>query len=269
MAIFTYREERRLFAVIGVIIVAALVALLQVGAARTGAASPLTTLAATLGIGVEEGASVAVRAVRSGGQAALSLPALQRANATLTLQNATLERENAKLHELVAAYRGQLAVQPELQAYTGAVAARVVGYPPEGGIATVTIDKGANSGIARDDGVVAGSGVIGRVVEVTPFTSQVALMTDFTSTIPALVQRGRWWGIARGNADSVRLEYVSQDAGLRIGDKVVTAEARSFHSGALLGSIVRIERDSALYQTAIVKPAVDFSTLDRVVVLPK
>lgn len=251
------------------IIAAALVALLQVTAARTGAPSPLTTVATTLGIGVEEGASAAVGAVRSGGQAALNLPALQRANADLTAQNTQLERENARLHELLSAYQAQLAIRPQLQAYTGAIQARVIGFPPEGGIDSVTIDKGTRSGVARDDGVLAGAGVIGRVIEASPFTSQVALITDFTSTIPALVQRGRYWGIARGNADSVRLEYVSQDAQLRVGDNVVTAEARSFHSGALLGSIVKIERTSALYQTAIVKPAVDFSTLDRVVVLPK
>jgi len=252
-----------------VIIAAALVALLQVTAARTGTSSPLTTIATTVGIGVEEGASTAVGAVRSGGRTALSLPALQAQNKALDSQNLQLERENATLHELLAAYRGQLAIQPQLQSYVGAIEARVIGYPPEGGIASVTIDKGTHNGVARDDGVLAGAGVIGRVIEASPFTSQVALITDFTSTIPALVQHGRYWGIARGNADSVRLEYVSQDAQLRVGDKVVTAEARSFHSGALLGSIIKIERDSALYQTAIVKPAVDFSTLDRVVVLPK
>jgi rod shape-determining protein MreC len=252
-----------------VIIAAALVALLQVTAARTGTPSPLTTIATTLGIGIEAGASNAVGAVRSGGRTALSLPALRAQNAALKSENLQLQRENARLHEALAASTSQLAIQPQLQSYAGAIEARVIGFPPEGGIQTVTIDKGTRSGVARDDGVLAGPGVIGRVIEASPFTSQVALLTDFTSTIPALVQRGRYWGIARGNADSVRLEYVSQDAQLRPGDKVVTAEARSFHSGALLGTIVKIERDSALYQTAIVKPAVDFSTLDRVVVLPR
>ena len=251
------------------IIAAALIALLQVTAARTGAPSPLTTIATTLGIGIEEGASTAVGAVRSGGRTALSLPALKAQNAALKAQNLELLRENARLHEALAASNSRLAIQPQLQSYAGSIEARVIGFPPEGGIQTVTIDKGTRSGVARDDGVLGGAGIVGRVIEASPFTSQVALITDFTSTIPALVQRGRYWGIARGNADSVRLEYISQDAQLRPGDKVVTAEARSFHSGALLGTIIKIERDSALYQTAIVKPSVDFSTLDRVVVLPR
>ena len=99
---------------------------------------------------------------------------------------------------------------------------------------------------------------------------KVILITDYTSSIPAMVQRGHWWGIAKGNLTSVRLEYISQDVPLRIGDRVVTGEAHSFHSGALIGTIKKIERsDTGLYQTAIVVPAADLTSLDRVVVIPK
>jgi rod shape-determining protein MreC len=154
--------------------------------------------------------------------------------------------------------------------YRNAIAARIIGFPPENEVRSVTINRGTRNGVSRDDGVLAAGGVVGRIVEAGPFTSKVALITDFTSSIPAIVQRGRYWGIAKGNAASVRLEYVSQDAPLRVGDRVVTGEARSFHSGALIGTIVRIERsDASLYETAIVKPAVDLSSLDRVVVVPK
>ena len=50
-AIFTYRDERRLFALIGIIIVAALVALVQIGAQRAGTVSPIATFAGSLLIG--------------------------------------------------------------------------------------------------------------------------------------------------------------------------------------------------------------------------
>lgn len=199
-----------------------------------------------------------------------SLPSLARDNGGLRARNLQLERENARLHELVAAYQQQIAIAPRLDEYPRAIEARVIGFPPENGIESVTIDKGTRSGVNRDDGVLAAGGVVGRVVEASPFASKVALITDFTSTIPALVQRGRYWGVAKGNQTSVRLDYVSQDAPLRAGDRVVTGEARSFHSGALIGTIVKVERsDSTLYQTATIKPAVDFSRLDRLVVVPK
>ena len=255
---------------ISVIIVAALFALVQVSAAKSGTPSPVTSTVSTAGFAFEEAVSFVVAVVRGGTQNVLNLPSLQHANGDLQAQNVRLEQENARLHELVAAYQQQGAIQPRLEEYPRAVEARVIGYPPEGGIQSVTIDKGSQSGISRDDGVLAAGGVVGRVVEAGPFTSKVALITDLTSTIPAIVQRGRYWGVARGNQTSVRLDYVSQDAPLRIGDRIVTGEARSFHSGALIGTITQIERgDTTLYQTAVVKPAVDFSRLDRVVVVPK
>lgn len=214
--------------------------------------------------------SAVIDVIRGTGTTVASLPGLQHDNARLYTRNLELQRENARLSEELAAYRQQVAIAPRLAEYPRSVAARVIGYPPENAVQSVTIDKGTRNGIHRDDGVLAGAGVVGRVVEAGPFTSKVALITDFTSTIPALVQRGRYWGIGKGNEDSVRLDFVSQDAPLHIGDRIVTGEARSFHSGALIGTIVKIERsDSNLYQTAVVKPAVDFSRLDRVVVVPK
>ena len=252
------------------IIVTALVALVQVSAARSGSPSPVTSAVTTGGLVLEEAVSAIASVVRGGTQSVVSLPSLHSANAQLAARNLKLEQENARLNELLAAYQQDTAIRPRLAEYPRAVEARVIGFPPEGSVQSVTIDKGSRNGISRDDGVLAADGVVGRVVEADPFSSKVALVTDFTSTIPAIVQRGRYWGVAKGNQTSVRLDYVSQDAPLRVGDRIVTGEARSFHSGALIGTIEAIERsDSSLYQTAVVKPAVDFSRLDRVVVLPK
>lgn len=248
----------------------ALVALVQVNAARTGSASPLSSAAGAVALVAQEAAAVSVGGVRNAGIALLSLPGLQAQNSSLRAHNRALLQENLKLREALAAYGQQAALQPRLAEYPHAVQARVIGFPPEEAVQSVTIDKGARDGIKREDGVLSADGVVGRVVEAGPLTSKVALITDFTSTVPALVQRGRYWGIARGNQTSVRLEYVSQDAPLRAGERVVTGEARSFHSGALIGTIVRIERsDSNLYQTAVVKPAANLSALDRVIVLTK
>lgn len=255
---------------ISVIIVTALVALIQVSAARAGSPSPVTSSLSTAGLAIEEVVSSVVWGIRGGALTLVNLPALQNENGGLRTQNIHLEQENERLNEEVAAYKQQVAIAPDLAEYPSGIQARVIGFPPENAVQSVIIDKGTRSGITRDDGVLAPGGVVGRVVEASPFTSKVALITDFTSTIPAIVQRGRYWGVAKGNQSSVRLDYVSQDAPLRVGDKVVTGEARSFHSGALIGTIVKIQRsDSSLYQTAVLKPAVNFSTLDRVVVIPK
>jgi len=187
----------------------------------------------------------------------------------LRAENERLREENARLHQLAVEYAAQTSVRPVVDLY-GGVEASVIGFPPENDSRSITIDKGANAGIARDDGVVAPGGAVGRIASVGPLSSTVLLLTDYTSRIPAVVRRGRWWGIARGNLTSVRVEYVPEDAPMRVGDVIVTGEGRSFHAGVPIGTVVSIERgDATLYQTAVVKPAVDLGALDRVVVVKR
>lgn len=267
---FTYRDERRLFAVISVIIVAALVALIQVSAARAGATSPLSAIATSVADLFETVTGTTTIAVRGALVGLSQTPHLLRENAQLRRENARLSTENTHLAELLSAAAVDRRLAPTLAEYPRAVEGRVIGFPPENESQSVTINKGTHDGLGRDDGVVNAQGVVGRIIESSPFVSKVLLITDYTSSVPAMVQRGRWWGIAKGNLTSVRLEYVSQDAPVRVGDRVVTGEARTFHSGALIGTVKKIERsDTGLYQTLIVDPAADLSSLDRVVVIPK
>ena len=249
---------------------AALLALVQIAAERAGSESPLTTAGMTLATFLESATSATIGGVRSAGSAVGSLPNLERDNASLRSQNLALIQENARLHELAAQYASAASLQPIVVANPRGIEARVIGFPPENESRTITIDRGSSSGVHKDDGVLGTGGVVGRIASVTPFSSQVILITDYTSRLPAVTQRGRFWGIARGNLSSVRVEYIPQDAPIRVGDVVVTGEGRSFHSGVPIGTITRIERgDATLYQTAVLNTAVDLDSLDRVVVVPQ
>jgi len=240
---------------------------MQIGAQRSGSVGPITTVASSLFAAAEIGIAATLRGARSFGNGLLSLPGLEAENRELRSRNRELIQENARLHELAAAYAAESAVRPAVDLYDG-IEARVIGFPPENESRAVTIDKGWRSGVRRDDGVLAADGMVGRIASVGPFTSAVVLATDYTSRIPAIVRRGRWWGIARGNLTSVRVEFIPQDAVLRVGDVVVTGEGRSFHSGVPIGTITAIERgDTTLYQTAVLRTSVDFGALDRVVVV--
>ncbi|SRR5579883_936035 len=242
---------------------------MQIAAQRSGSQSPIAAAAGSiLGLG-ETAISLTLDGVRSGETTIVSLPQLERDNASLRARNQRLTEENARLHELAAAYAAETAVRPVVDLYRG-VEARVVGFPPENESRAVTIDKGFRDGVRRDEGVLAADGIVGRIAAVGPFTSTVVLATDYTSRIPAIVRRGRWWGIARGNLTSVVVDYIPQDAPLHVGDVVVTGEGRSFHSGVPIGVVTAVERgDATLYQTAVLKTFVDLGALDRVVVVPR
>jgi rod shape-determining protein MreC len=174
------------------------------------------------------------------------------------------------LREAIAQSPAAAAIDRALAGHPGGIEAAAIGYDPENTSRIVTIDKGAQAGVEREAGVIDGDGTVGRVIEVDPFTSKVLLVTDPASKVPAVVQRGRWWGIATGTNSHIVLQYVSQDAKLAVGDAVVTGRGRSFAAGVALGTIASISHpDGALYQTAVLQPAVSFGRLDRVVVLPK
>lgn len=243
-------------------------ALLQIGAQRAGSVSPIGSIAGSVFDVGETAIAATIRGARTLGTSIVALPSLERENASLRARNRALTTENARLHELAAQYSAEAAVRPVVDLSHG-IEARVIGFPPENESRAVTIDKGFRAGVRRNDGVIAAQGVVGRVASAGPFSSTVVLATDYTARIPAIVARGRWWGIARGNLNSIVVEYVPQDAPLHAGDTVVTGEGRSFHSGVPIGTVRTIERgDGTLYQTAVLKTFVDFGALDRVVVVP-
>jgi rod shape-determining protein MreC len=243
--------------------------LLQIAAQRSGGMSPIATAAGSIFGFAQTAIAATIAGARSFGNAIVALPGLEGENARLRSRNQRLTEENARLHELAAAYAAESAIRPVVDLYHG-VEARVIGFPPENESRAVTIDRGSHAGVRRDEGVLDADGLVGRVVAVGPFSSTVLLANDYTSRIPVVVRRGRWWGIARGNLGSILVEYIPQDAPLRLGDVVVTGEGRSFHSGVPVGTVTAIERgDATLYQTAVLKPFADLGALDRVVVAPQ
>ena len=269
--IVTNRDERKLFAIIGAVIVAALIALLQLDFARAGRTSPLTATVTTLTAYLQLAAMTVVDGARSAGTTLVRTPRLMSENAQLRADNAALRTQNDELQERLARVPAAEDLARAKLAHPDGIAATVIGYDPEAALHVITIDRGAKDGVRREDGVVTGRGVVGRVVEVSPLSSKVLLVTDATSKLPAVVQHGRWWAIAVGTSTHVKLQYVSQDAKLKVGDRVVTGEGRSFHAGVLIGRIKTVDSVAAgaLDQSAIVQPDADLTGLSRVVVLPQ
>jgi len=271
VSISTYRDERRLFTVIGVVIVAALVALFQIDFARQGRTSPLTATVTTIAPYAQLAVATVTNAIRGAFSTAVNTPGLAHANAELRAQNERLRTENRTLSEALARVPAERNIALAQLEHPAGIPATVIGYDPEATQHVITIDRGARDHVARDDGVVTADGVVGRIVEVAPISSKVLLVIDAASKLPAVVQRGRWWAIAVGTQTRIKLQYISQDAKLRRGDVVVTGEGRSFHAGTPIGRIAQISPPNAgaLDQTAVVEPAVSFGSLSRVLVLAK
>ena len=185
-------------------------------------------------------------------------------------RNRRLTDENRQLRQALIATRERESLATIQALLPRGIGATAIALDLEGESRVATIDRGALAGVHLGDGVIDDDGVVGRVAQVGPLTSKVLLLTDPASRVPALVQRGHWWGVATGTNTRVQLRYISQDAPLRIGDLVVTGRGQSFDGGRVIGHITRVERSAdSLYQTAVVEPAVTFGRLGGVLVVPK
>jgi len=150
------------------------------------------------------------------------------------------------------------------------LAARVVGKDATNWFKTILIDRGSRSGLRRNLPVVAPDGLVGRVVEVTPSTAKVQLITDPVSAAGALMQRTRVTGIVSGHLDAgLRIRYLPLLADVAAGDEVVTSGMGGvFPKGIPVGRVISVERKSgALFQEAALQPKVDLGRLEEVLIL--
>jgi len=154
------------------------------------------------------------------------------------------------------------------------VGCEVIAKDPGNWFYSFTIDKGAEDGIKKDDAVVSGAGLVGRVTEVGANWARVLSIIDSSSSVGAMISRTQDFAIADGDltlADSgkCKLSYVTQDSSLVLGDAVVTSGLGGvFPEGLLIGTVSEIKSDSLGYSKyAVIDTAVDFERVREVMVI--
>jgi len=134
---------------------------------------------------------------------------------------------------------------------------------------TITIGKGTQAGLRPDMAVIAPAGVVGRIIVPSARAAKVQLLIDLNAAAGALIERTRAQGVVVGTgADRLRLDYVSGSAELQAGDTVITSGIDGIYpKGFVIGRVEKVERSGGAYGTILVKPAVDFSMLEEVLVV--
>jgi rod shape-determining protein MreC len=139
----------------------------------------------------------------------------------------------------------------------------------------VTIAAGSSSGIRNGTPIVTADGLLGHVTNVFPDTSQVMLLTDADSRIPARdVTHGVAGIIVHGQGNTLILDRVSKAATVVKGDLVVTQGTVNprypdlYPYGIQIGSVLSANTsDIASYYTVQVTPFARFGSLDAVAAL--
>jgi rod shape-determining protein MreC len=148
-------------------------------------------------------------------------------------------------------------------------AAEIIGDAAAPDFRTMTIDKGTNDGLRPDMAVIAPAGVVGRIVVPSARAAKVQLLIDRNAAAGALIARSRAQGVVVGEGDErLRMEYVSEVADVVSGDLVVTSGIDGiFPKGFVIGRIESVEKAGGMYKRIVVKPAVDFRSLEEVLVV--
>ena len=134
---------------------------------------------------------------------------------------------------------------------------------------TVTIDKGSGDGLVADMAVISPGGVVGRVILSSPRAAKVQLLIDRNAAAGAVVERSRAQGVVVGvGADGLRMDYVPGTADVKPGDLVVTSGIDGIYpKGFVIGTVETVERGLGSYHQIKIRPAVDFSRIEEVLVV--
>lgn len=199
---------------------------------------------------------------------------------SLREENLALRREieelQAEISENVgvARERTQLLELLDLQRELGleGKAAVVVGQSPSNFEWTVTIDVGSGQGIEQGMPVVTGKGLVGHVVRVSRNNSIVQLIVDPDSSVAARLASSGETGllVGRGNRDLVMDLVLDAEATIGADEQVVTSgyDNGLYPPGIIIGVVSHAYQDPAKLQRTIeVRPAVDFSALEFVIVV--
>ena len=195
---------------------------------------------------------------------------LESLNNKLTVDNVRLqemERENEALRQLLNYTRNN----PQFTYQTTSVKVRSVGFDPTNLLYYVLVDAGARDGIAESMPAITDRGLVGRVTAVGPNSAQVLMLIDPASSVNVIVQNSRTRGVVRGNIDgrTVLMDRIPQGEPINPGDIVLTSGlGGAFPDKLVVGQVTEVsQRDQDMFQTARIRPTVDFEKLETVLII--
>jgi rod shape-determining protein MreC len=184
----------------------------------------------------------------------------------------TAVRDNEQLRALV-----NLHTRPGFPQGTRPETARVIARSPTDWYSTIQIDKGRDDGIRRNQPVITGDGLIGRVTDTTSGTATVTLITDGSSAVSAQIMPDGSNGSVRpavGDPNDLQLDYVQKGHAITKGQVVVTSGFKAgrleslYPRGIPIGTVRSANPNEVeTYLRVHIQPFADFRRVDYVQVL--
>jgi rod shape-determining protein MreC len=177
---------------------------------------------------------------------------------------ADLQAQNKQLLELL----GYVSTQK-----TKGITAPIVGRSADHWAQQVILGRGSKDGIQKGFIVMSPGGVVGRVINVTPSTSLVMLISDPTSRVGVTISRSRHMGFLKGKGDKSKnravMEFFDNVPNVKPGDVVSTSSfSQLYPSGLPVGRVESLDMNKSPAPEAIVVFSAPINSLEWVVVYP-
>jgi rod shape-determining protein MreC len=198
---------------------------------------------------------------------------------SLRQRNSELEAENSRLQVQIVELQDQVTESQLLSTlvdyerrhvenqYT---AASVIARDISPFMHYVIIDRGSDDGLRKGMPVITQQGLVGSIAAVTAGAARVQLINDPGSSVNVILQQSGEEAVLNGQiTGEIELDMISQNATVQPGDLVMTSGlGGNYPANILVGQVLTVKNEaSALFQTASVQPAVDFSQLDIVLII--
>jgi rod shape-determining protein MreC len=180
-----------------------------------------------------------------------------------------LRLENQLLkNDLASAQRAEALAGFQAHNPSKMIGARVIGATPGVGSKSLLIDRGSQSGVRRGMAVVTPDGIVGEVIAVFPFDSQVRSVTDPGFAAGVESQKNHVHGVLKGlGSSSARVDFIPTGQKLEVGEMFFTSgEDRIFPKGLPVGKVTSV-REGANFQDVTVQPAGAESAPEEVLVI--
>lgn len=238
---------------------------------------PLGSAAGYIIVPFQEGISAAGSFLRSRSEELGQIRDLIAENETLkaqidelTIENTRLQQDRYELTNLRELYE----LDSQYDEYEK-VGARIIARDSGNWFYSFVINKGSDDGLMVDMNVMAGSGLVGRIVDTGPNWSKVKAIIADDSNVSAMVLSSSDNMVVNGDlrlyaSGVISFEQLKDSDGAVVeGDKVVTSNiSDKYLPGILIGYINTINTDSNnLTKSGYITPAVDFEHLEEVLVI--
>ncbi|HVB32953.1 MAG TPA: rod shape-determining protein MreC [Patescibacteria group bacterium] len=148
------------------------------------------------------------------------------------------------------------------------LAARVISASPAPANKILYIDRGQRDGVGKNMAVITPDGVVGKILEVFPSSSEVLLVTDRESGVGALLAGSRAEGVVKGtDGPDLRMDYVENEEKVINGEAVLTSGLDQIFPKDLPVGIVLTAHPGIPFRSIEVRPAAKLDRLEDVLVI--